>query len=248
MIRLQPIRVPALTNAFGDAARLGDRDRPAAPDASPAGRRCRSRSGRSGRRCPCSSGRAARCPRRARSRRPRPASAPPPRRPRRRRRPGRSTAGTPAAAASRTTAARAERVERHDDDVRHLRQRGEVGVGRAAVDLVVARVDEVAAGLAPEPRDVVADRPREVGARRRADDRDGPRREQRPEVDRSVRGGARARAGPRGRRGRRGRRAGAGPAHPTTTPTPRRSSERAMIRRWISLVPSQIRSTRSSRR
>ena len=30
--------------------------------------------------------------------------------------------------------------------------------------------------------------------------------------------------------------------------TPRRSSARAMIRRWISLVPSQIRSTRSSRR
>ena len=31
-------------------------------------------------------------------------------------------------------------------------------------------------------------------------------------------------------------------------PTPRRSSARATISRWISLVPSQIRSTRSSRR
>ena len=30
--------------------------------------------------------------------------------------------------------------------------------------------------------------------------------------------------------------------------TPRRSSARATISRWISLVPSQIRSTRSSRR
>ncbi len=36
--------------------------------------------------------------------------------------------------------------------------------------------------------------------------------------------------------------------HPTTRPTPRFSSARAMISRWISEVPSQIRSTRSSRR
>ena len=32
-----------------------------------------------------------------------------------------------------------------------------------------------------------------------------------------------------------------------TRSTPRRSSARATIRRWISLVPSQMRSTRSSR-
>ena len=37
-------------------------------------------------------------------------------------------------------------------------------------------------------------------------------------------------------------------AHPTTRSTPRRSRARAMIRRWISEVPSQIRSTRSSRK
>ena len=36
--------------------------------------------------------------------------------------------------------------------------------------------------------------------------------------------------------------------YPTTRPTPRFSSARATMSRWISEVPSQIRSTRNSRR
>ena len=62
----------------------------------------------------------------------------------------------------------------------------------------------------------------------RADDGDGARAKQRGEVGRASRGPRRAQR--------------------STFATPRRSSERAMISRWISLVPSQIRSTRSSRR
>ena len=67
---------------------------------------------------------------------------------------------------------------------------------------------------------------------------------------RRERGAVRAASAPSGPARRREprravRRAG---AQRSTFATPRRSSERAMISRWISLVPSQILSTRSSRR
>ena len=93
--------------------------------------------------------------------------------------------------------------------------------GREAVDLVVARVDgHDAAGVAAVAElaeDVTAER---VRLRAGADDRDGPGSQEGFEVVRHPGYGMRSEA------------------------SPRRSSERAMINRWISLVPSQIRSTR----
>ena len=124
-----------------------------------------------------------------------------------------------------------ERVERDDGDIGALREGVERRVAGLAMQLVVARVDEVAAGRAAGHAQVVADGLRDPTPWRGADDRDRARGEQRPQVD-----------GP-GRRGRGGEL-----GHPTTRSTPRFSSARAMISRWISDVPSQIRSTRSSRK
>ena len=126
-----------------------------------------------------------------------------------------------------------QRVERHDRDVRALGQRLERRVARLAVELLVLRIDEVTAGLAVHDPEVVADRLRDPRPRRGPDDGDAAWREQRTEVD-HARGVIRV-----------GRRLG---HHPTTRSTPRFSSARAMIIRWISEVPSQMRSTRSSRR
>ena len=123
----------------------------------------------------------------------------------------------------------AQRVERDDRDVRPLGQGVEARVAGLAVELLVLRVDEVAARLAVHDPQVVAHRLGDPRARRRPDDGDAPWREQRPEVDDPGLVVWPA-------------------AHPTTRPTPRFSSARAMIIRWISEVPSQIRSTRSSRR
>ena len=153
--------------------------------------------------------------------------------------PGMITAGTPSAAASRIASVARAGPTASDRDVGHLRHGGEIRVARRAADGLVFGVDEVAARRRPDPVDVVAEDPRGVVAGRRADERNRSWREERPEVDRS-RGLARSRRGRRWLRDRHG--------HPTTRSTPRRSSERAMIRRWISLVPSQMRSTRSSRR
>ena len=100
------------------------------------------------------------------------------------------------------------------------------------MELVVLRVDEVAARRAAHHPQVVADGLGDPGPRRGADDRDRARREERPQVDRARRSSSRRR----------------GAVIPTTRPTPRFSSARATISRWISDVPSQIRSTRSSRK
>ncbi len=135
---------------------------------------------------------------------------------------------------------RPERVERDEDRVRDLGQRVERWVARLVVELVVARVDEVAAGRALHDGQVVLDGLGDATPRRRADDGDGARSEERPEVDRPRRrrGDGRAPRSPCARVG----------AHPTTLDTPRFSIARATISRWISEVPSQIRSTRSSRK
>ncbi len=82
-----------------------------------------------------------------------------------------------------------QRVDRHDDDVRDLRERAEVRVGGTAVDLFVAGIHEEAAGLAPDLGDVVAHRARQVGTRRGTDDRHGARREEGPKVDLAGRPG-----------------------------------------------------------
>ncbi len=132
----------------------------------------------------------------------------------------------------------AQRVQRHEGDVRALRQSVEARIARLAVELGVLRVDEVAAGRALHHPQVVADGLGDPAPRRCADDRDGPRREQRPQVD-----GARL-----SRPTRIGRPAGTRRRQPTTRPTPRFSIARATMTRWISDVPSQIRSTRSSRK
>ena len=74
---------------------------------------------------------------------------------------------------------RTERVDRDDDGVRDLGQVGERRVAGLAVELVVARVDEVAAGRAADDPKVVADRLCDPAAGGGADDRDRARREQR---------------------------------------------------------------------
>ena len=120
-----------------------------------------------------------------------------------------------------------ERVHREDDGVRHLRQRREVRVAAGPVDLFVLRIDEVARLRPADIGDVVADGGRDTGSQRRPDDGDRARCEQTLQVETDAADRRR---------------------HPTTRSTPRRSRARAMTSRWISLVPSQIRSTRSSRR
>ena len=123
-----------------------------------------------------------------------------------------------------------QRIDRHDRDVRAFGECLQRRIARLPVQLLVFRVDEVAAGLAAHDPQVVADRLGDPRPRRRPDDRHARRREQRPQVDRAARACVLARR------------------HPTTRPTPRFSRARAMISRWISEVPSQILSTRSSRR
>ena len=131
---------------------------------------------------------------------------------------------------------RSQRVEGDEDGVRSFGQGVEGWIARLAEQLVVARVDEVTTGLAAHHDEVVANGPGDTATVRGADHGDRSRCEQWPQVDRS-------RQGCRSRDGRS--RAG---VHPTTALTPRRSSARATISRWISEVPSQIRSTRSSRK
>ena len=133
-----------------------------------------------------------------------------------------------------------KRVDRKDHRVGHLGQRGKVGMAGRTVDLVVAGVYEVHPGLPGHPRHVVANGPREIRPRGGADDRDRSRREQRTQVE--------AMGTRRSARRSRGRRVQPSTTHPTTRSTPRRSRARAMTSRWISLVPSHSRSTRSSRR
>ena len=127
--------------------------------------------------------------------------------------------------------------EGDERDVRALRECLERRIAGLAQQLGVFGVHEVAAGGAIHVAEVVADRPRDPAPCRRADDRDRGRVEDRPQVDGAVvaRGGGRVDL------------LGAG-GHPTTRSTPRFSRARAMIRRWISDVPSQMRSTRSSRK
>ena len=128
-----------------------------------------------------------------------------------------------------------QRVQRHERDVRAFGKRVERRVAGLPVELFVARVDEVAARRAAGRAEIVADRLRDPAARRCPDHRDRARGEQRPQVDRAG-------------CGRHVGHVGHVAPHPTTRSTPRFSSARAMIRRWISDVPSQIRSTRSSRK
>ncbi len=128
---------------------------------------------------------------------------------------------------------RPERVQGHQHRLGDLGQRGEVRIAGLAPGLGVLRVHEVAAGRAAHHGQVVPDRPGQVRSGRGPDDRDRGRGEERPEIDRRAIGGRDARSGH---------------PWPTTRPTPRFSRARAMTIRWISLVPSQIRSTRSSRR
>ncbi len=122
-----------------------------------------------------------------------------------------------------------QRVDRHDRDVRAFGQRLDRRIARLAVEFVVLGIDEMAAGRAVHHAQVVTDGFGDPRAWRRPDDGHAARREQGPQVDGAL----------RSRWSRR---------HPTTRPTPRFSSARAMITRWISDVPSQMRSTRNSRR
>ena len=119
--------------------------------------------------------------------------------------------------------------DRDDDGVDRLGQVLERRHAHAAVHLA-ARGMHAVDGAGEAERRQVAERRVAVGAGAvgRADHGDRPRAQQRPQVE--------------GRRHRRlsGQR--------RTFATPRRSSERATMSRWISLVPSQMRSTRSSRR
>jgi hypothetical protein len=118
--------------------------------------------------------------------------------------------------------------DRNDQRVDRYRQIGDRRHARDAAHLVAARVDApYITGIADRLQ--VLECLRAVGSRPvgRADDRDRARRQQPPEVDPGL--------GPDG-------------GQWIVASTPRRSSAREMIRRWTSLVPSQIRSTRSSRR
>ena len=172
----------------------------------------------SSRPCPCSWGRGARsrggsrC--RATSRCISAAASPPSTTPP----PGMTRLGTPASAASwAKRAARSgltARITVSGRSGRSPRRR----VARLPVDLRVVGVDEVAARLAAHPRGGCrgpssAERRPRAGA----DDRDRARREQRPQVDRG-----------RGSLGDTGRRSPS-TRQPTTAPTPRFSSARAMI-------------------
>ena len=130
-----------------------------------------------------------------------------------------------------------QRVEGDERDVGLLRKGIERRVARLTEELVVLRVDEMAAGraahlsrrlsrtvpaiqLRADAPTIAIDSGRKTGVR---------------SIVRPASVGLRIVAlGVRG--------------HPTTRSTPRFSSARAMISRWISDVPSQIRSTRSSRK
>ena len=110
--------------------------------------------------------------------------------------------------------------DRHDDRVGRVRQVGERGEHRPPAHLAMGRVDAPDLALVAEDLEVAQRLVRvRVRPRRGADDRDRPRAHEAGEVHQ-----CRSRS------------------------TPRRSIERATISRWISLVPSQMRSTRSSRR
>ena len=123
----------------------------------------------------------------------------------------------------------------HDDRIGGRRQVGQRREARPAAHLLVARVHAPHLAGVPEGLEV-EQRLVRVGVGARRGTHDGDR--------------ARGRAG--GRDPWAGSwRSGAGPGggvYWSIDSTPRRSRPRAMIRRWISLVPSQIRSTRSSRR
>ena len=97
--------------------------------------------------------------------------------------PGMMTAGTPAAAAASVTDAARNGLSATTAMSGPLRERVERRVARLAVELVVLRVDEVAARLAAHDPQVVADRLGDPRPRRGADDGDAARREQRPQVD-----------------------------------------------------------------
>ncbi len=151
-------------------------------------------------------------------------------------------AAAPAGARRRHDLRDARGRDRHDHGIDRLRQVLERRHARPPVHRRPRRMHPVDGSGEPAGGQV-AQRLIAVGARplRRADDRHGARPQQRCQPQRRIGlhrtpRGAPVRAG-RTRRGQR-----------STAATPRRSSERAMISRWISLVPSQIRSTRSSRR
>ena len=155
------------------------------------------------------------------------------------------SAGAPASAkpAANTTAAPQPRRRGGADHVGHAGggDRDDCGVdrlgqvverGHAAppVHLAPRRVDAPDGTGEPERGEVAQHRvPVGAGPVGRPDDGDRARAQQRGEIGRDD--------APVARRAQR-----------STCSTPRRSSERAIISRWISLVPSQILSTRSSRR
>ena len=136
-----------------------------------------------------------------------------------------------AARAARTHLGHARGRDRHDDRVDRLGQVLERRHARPPVHLAARRVHAVDRPGEPERRQVEQRRVA-VGAR--------PGRSRRRPRPTAAAAAARGRARPRPRAPRGAQR--------STFATPRRSSERAMISRWISLVPSQMRSTRSSRR
>ena len=103
-----------------------------------------------------------------------------------------------------------QRVQRHERDVGPFGERVERRVAGLPVQLLVARVDEVAARRAAGRAQVVADRLRDPAARRCPDHRDRAGGEQRPQVDRAGCGGHVGHVAPLTRpRGRRR----ASPAH-----------------------------------
>jgi hypothetical protein len=122
----------------------------------------------------------------------------------------------------------AGRRDGHDECVNRNREVGHAGHAGMAQDLVAAWVDPPHVALEAD-RVQVQERLGGVASRpvSRADDGHGRGMEQAPQID-----------------------AGSSPRHRQwiVASTPRRSSAREMMSRWISLVPSQIRSTRSSRR
>ncbi len=129
---------------------------------------------------------------------------------------------------------RRHRVRRdgQDGQVGRLRQGRQARVQRPPAELAAAPVHQVQRRAARHVER--AGEPAAPGhrIRARADQRHRPRGEQRPQVARRGHAGTGC----------------PGLATPSSVSTPRFSSPRATISRWISLVPSQMRSTRSSRR